>query len=41
MRDIKDARRASDLMMLLDLGAVVNRHIPTAKIHHASAELEM
>jgi hypothetical protein len=38
---IKDPAIASHLMVLFDLRAVMQRHIPTAKIDHLRAEGEM
>lgn len=35
--DVEHAGIAADAVVLLDLGAVVDRHVPAAEVHHAGA----
>ena len=37
VRDVEHARVAAHRAVLVDLGAVVDRHVPAAEIHHARA----
>jgi hypothetical protein len=41
MRDIEHACTTSYVMMLLDLRAIVDRHIPAAEVDHARALRDM
>jgi hypothetical protein len=41
VRDVEHARVAAHRVVLLELGAVVERHVPAAEVDHARAEFDV